>query len=176
MDKKIDRVFELAMGVMEYALALAFVFAVVLNFVNVVGRYGMGYSILGSDEVQIYIMVFMTFLGAAVITWRKQHLRMDVLVQFFPEWLKTLLKGIEILLFLLLSGFVLVTSSRYAGQMLILDRKSDNAGIPMWIPHGAVAVGFGLMALILLWHGIKFARGERRSQGGAPSAGEEAKP
>ena len=41
----------------ERALAVAFVFAVCLNFANVIGRYAIGHSILGADEVQIYIMV-----------------------------------------------------------------------------------------------------------------------
>ena len=60
---------------------VAFILAVMLNFTNVVGRYLFGLSLLGSDEVQVFIMVAMTFLGAAVVTRRNQHLRMDVLVQ-----------------------------------------------------------------------------------------------
>lgn len=129
--KMIDKLFECLMGVMERVLALAFIFAVGLNFANVIGRYGMGRSILGADEVHIYIMVCMTFLVASVITWRKRHLRMDVLFQFFPSWFKPLLKAVEMVLFLLLSAFVLVQSSSYAAQMFIPDRRSDNAGVPM---------------------------------------------
>ena len=55
-----------------------------LNFTNVLGRYLFGISLLGSDEVQVFIMVGMTFLGAAVVTRRNLHLRMDVLVRFMP--------------------------------------------------------------------------------------------
>lgn len=172
MDKIIDWAFERVLGVIERALALAFIFAVGLNFVNVIGRYGMGVSILGADEVQIYIMVCMTFLGASLITWRKQHLRMDVLVRLFPSWFQSLLKAMEILLFLALSGFMLFQSSRYSMQMFNLDRRSDNAGIPMWIPHGALAAGFGLIALIVLWQGIRSARGARRIRVAEPSARE----
>ena len=65
-------------------LALLFIVAVLLNFTNVVGRYLFGISLLGSDEVQVFIMVGMTFLGAVVVTRRNQHLRMDVLVGFMP--------------------------------------------------------------------------------------------
>lgn len=65
-------------------LALLFIVAVLLNFTNVVGRYLFGISLLGSDEVQVFIMVGMTFLGAVVVTQRNQHLRMDVLVGFMP--------------------------------------------------------------------------------------------
>ena len=159
----IDKAFGKLTWAIERALALAFVFAVCLNFTNVIGRYAIGRSILGADEVQIYIMVCMAFLGAAVVSWRRQHLRMDVLVQFFPLRLQTFVRAAELALVVLLAGFVLVQSTNYAWQMFTLDHKSDNAGIPMWIPHGAVAGGFGLMALIALWHGIQFARGKRQS-------------
>ena len=76
----------------ERVLALAFIAAVCLNFANVVGRYGFGRSIAAADEIQIYIMVFMAFLGAAVVSWRRQHLRMDVLVRFLPARLRTALR------------------------------------------------------------------------------------
>ena len=159
----IDSVFEKLTRAIERALAVAFVFAVCLNFANVIGRYAIGRSILGADEVQIYIMVCMAFLGAVVVSWRRQHLRMDVLVQFFPARFRTFLQAADLCLILLLAGFVLVQSTNYAWQMFTLDHKSDNAGIPMWIPHGAVAVGFGLMALIALWRGIQSARGKWQS-------------
>jgi TRAP-type C4-dicarboxylate transport system permease small subunit len=152
----IERLFEKLSRAIELALALGFVFAVCLNFANVVGRYALEHSILGADDVQIHIMVYMAFLGAVVVYWRRQHLRMDVLVQFFPAWLRTGLQALELALIALLAGFVLVQSSGYVWQMYALDRKSDNAGIPMWIPHGAVALGFGLMALIALWRGVRF--------------------
>ena len=84
--------------------------AVLLNFTNVVGRYLFGLSLLGSDEVQVFIMVGMTFLGAAVVTRRNQHLRMDVLVQFMPAWLRLLLRIAEQLLLVVLAGFVLSQS------------------------------------------------------------------
>jgi len=165
----IEKLFESLARAIERVLAIGFVFAVCLNFANVIGRYAIGRSILGADEVQIYIMVGMAFLGAAAVYWRRQHLRMDVLVQFYPAWVRTTLPFVEFALVVLLAGFVLVESSSYAWQIFALDRKSDNAGIPMWIPHGSVALGFGLIALIALWRGIRFARG--RSD--APAAGGE---
>ena len=84
-----DRAIEKTMAVIERVLAFAFVFAVGLNFVNVIDRYLLGHSMMGADEVQIYIMVYMTFLGAVVVTSRKAHLRMDVLVQYFPRWFQS---------------------------------------------------------------------------------------
>jgi len=99
---------------------------------------------------------------------------MDVLVQFFPAWLQTFLRAAELALVALLAGFVLVQSSRYAWQMFALGRNSDNAGIPMWIPHGSVALGFGLIALIALWRGVQFTRGQATSSIGGRAGGEGA--
>ena len=155
----IDKVFDRVARVLELALALAFILAVVLNFSNVVGRYLFGLSLLGSDEVQVFIMVGMTFLGAAVVTRRNQHLRMDVLVRFMPAWLRLLLRIAEQLLLVALAGFVLLQSWFYASQMLRIGRTSDMAGVPMWIPHGTVALGFGLMLIVALWRIAGLARG-----------------
>jgi TRAP-type C4-dicarboxylate transport system permease small subunit len=163
IDKALDRVAR----VIELALALAFIFAVLLNFANVVGRYLLGISLIGSDEVQIFIMVGMTFLGAAVVTRRNLHLRMDVLVQFFPIPVQLLLRVLEQLLLITLAGFVLTQSYFYARQMLRIGRTSDMAGIPMWIPHATVALGFGLMLIVAVWGLIRMAqRMTARAAGG----------
>ena len=90
-----DKLFERVAWVTERVLALAFLVAVCLNFLNVIGRYLLGYTPSGSDEIQIYIMVWMAFVGAAVVTWRDQHLRMDVLVARLPKNLRLLLRGLE---------------------------------------------------------------------------------
>jgi TRAP-type C4-dicarboxylate transport system permease small subunit len=146
----IDKAFDRVARAIEVVLALAFIFAVLLNFANVVGRYLLGISLIGSDEVQIFIMIGMTFLGAAVVTRRNMHLRMDVLVQFFPHPVQELLRVIEQLLLITLAGFVLSQSWFYARQMLRIGRTSDMAGIPMWIPHAMVALGFGLILVFAI--------------------------
>jgi TRAP-type C4-dicarboxylate transport system permease small subunit len=138
------------MAAIERILALAFIVAVCLNFANVVGRYGFGISIAGGDEVQVYIMVWMAFLGAVLVSWRGEHLRMDVLATRFPEAGRRVLKWIELVLVITLAAFALRQSWNYTEQMIAIGRRSDNAGIPMWIPHSAVAVGFALILLVAI--------------------------
>lgn len=145
----LTRVLERLMRWIERALAYAFIAAVILNFINVVGRYVYGSTILSADEIQIFIMVFMTFLGAAVVAWRNQHLRMDVVVNALPLPARQLIKIVELAVIVVLTGFVLWNSTSYAEQMFDIGRVSDMAEVPMWIPHGAVAAGFGLMAFIV---------------------------
>ena len=162
----IDRVFDRIARIIEVTLALAFIFAVLLNFANVLGRYLFGISLLGADEVQIFIMIGMTFLGAAVVTRRNLHLRMDVLVQYLPVPVRLALRVVEQVLLAAIACFVLTQSYFYARQIFRIGRTSDMAGVPMWIPHGTVALGFGLILVVALWNLDRMARRMPERSGG----------
>jgi TRAP-type transport system small permease protein len=145
--------------VLELFLAAIFIFAVLLNFSNVAGRYLFGLSLIGSDEVQIYIMIGMTFVGAAVVTRRDRHLRMDVIARMLPLGVQRVLRLFEQTLLAILALFVIFQSTSYALRIFSLGRTSDMAGVPMWIPHGTVALGFLLVLLAAAW---QMARGPRQ--------------
>jgi len=147
----------LALG-LEKLLGLALIIAVLINFVNVVGRYIFGSTFISADEVQIYIMVYIAFLGAAVATWRRMHLRMDVLVHRLPRGVQAALAAAELVLTVVLAALVLYVSSGYVAQMAGLDARSQNAGIPMWIPHSAIVVGFGLIAVLAVLQIVQLFR------------------
>jgi len=164
---KVDQVFERVCRAIEIVLALGFLLAVCLNFLNVIGRYLLGYTPAGTDEIQIYIMVWMAFVGAAVITWRDAHLRMDVLLQRFPAGLRTAVRAFELAVFVIIASFVTVQSFYYVMRMFRLGQVSDLAQIPTWIPHSAVVVGFALMAVVVLRRAAAFVLG----QTGASAAG-----
>ena len=146
----IDRFIERLTRWIEIALAAALVIAVILNFASVVGRYVFGVAVVGSDEVQIFLMVWIAFLGAAVVTWREQHLRMDVLVWFFPNPVQKAVRAGEAIALFVLACVVVWQSAGFVRQMMAVDRRSDAAGMPMAVPHAAVTVGFLLIALIAL--------------------------
>ncbi len=167
----IDKVLDRVARIVELVLAVAFILAVALNFTNVVGRYVFGVALLGSDEVQVFVMVAMTFLGAAVVTRRNQHLRMDVLVRFMPEPVQLALRIAEQVLLIALAGFVLSQSYFYGGQMFRIGRTSDMAGVPMWIPHGFVALGFALI-LVMACRRLVIVTTRRDAEPVAPADGQ----
>ena len=153
-----NRSIDLLAAALEKLLGAALIVAVLYNFVNVVGRYVVGWTFISADEVQIYIMVYIAFLGAAVATWRRLHLRMDVLVHRLPQRLQTVLSVIELGLIIVLAALVLYVSSGYVKQMAGLDARSQNAGIPMWLPHSAIVIGFGLIAVLAVLQFVQLFR------------------
>lgn len=133
---------------LETLLGWTLLAAVLLNVLNVVRRYLFDDSINGADEIQIYLMVGMAFLGGAVASVRGLHLRMDALKPRFPALFRRLIDRSEALLATGLCALVAAESAQYAWRVFQLGSVSDNAHIPMWVPHSVVAIGFGLMALI----------------------------
>ncbi len=64
----------------------------------------------------------------------------------------------EQLLLIALAAFVLTQSYLYAWRMMSIGRTSDMAGIPMWIPHGTLALGFGLILIVAIWRVLRTAK------------------
>jgi TRAP-type C4-dicarboxylate transport system permease small subunit len=151
---------ERVMRALEQVLALCFIGAVLLNFANVFGRYVLGYSMIGAEEVQTYTMVLITFMGAVVVAWRGKALRMDVLLHKLPARARGGLRGVESVVLVVCCGFTAWQSGRYAWQMHALDAHSDGAEIPMWLPHGVVALGLALMALVGVLQAVQRLRGQ----------------
>lgn len=127
------------------------VLCVVLNFSNVVARYVFNTALFGIEEVQVYLIVAIAFLGAVVVSWKREHLRMDALVDRFGPGTRRRLAGFEAVLVLGLAGFACVQSGRYTWQMGQIGRKSDLMEIPMWLPHGSVTLGLFLITVIAAW-------------------------
>ena len=96
-------------------------------------------------------MVGMTFLGAVVVTRRNSICGWTCWSGSCRRWLRLAVARRGTVAAVVLAGFVLSQSYFYASQMLRIGRTSDMAGVPMWIPHGMVALGFGLILIVALW-------------------------
>src|SRR5579863_9092381 len=61
-----------------------FLLAVVLNFVNVIGRYVFGMPIFWAEETLTFTIIWIVFLVVGSITYRGAHLNMDLLFTRMP--------------------------------------------------------------------------------------------
>jgi TRAP-type C4-dicarboxylate transport system permease small subunit len=138
----------------ERLLAVGLIVGIGLNFANVVGRYVAGFALNGVDEIEIYILIAIAFLGAAIVTWRGQHLRMDVLLGACPPVVRNSVALIEMGVLAAIALFVAVQSFRYVERIYALGAVSDIAGVPTWLPHSTVFLGFAAMVLIVIIRGV----------------------
>jgi len=146
----------------ERLLALGLIAAIVLDFVNVVGRYTGGFTLLGVDEIEIDVLVWIAFIGAVAVMWRGQHLRMDVLYHASPPVVRRLIAAAELTITLVVTGFAAFESFTYVTRLYTLGMVSDIMRIPEWIPHLAVGLCFAAMALIVIVRGAQRFAGAGR--------------
>lgn len=158
IDKKVDALVTWT----ERVLAVGLLIGISLNVINVVGRYLAGFALNGVDEIEIYILIWIAFLGAALVTWRGSHLRMDVLVLACPPAVRWLVGWFEMTVMLVVTTFVAWQSFKYVERIYALGAVSDIAHIPTWIPHSAIAISFAAMALIVLLRGLQRISGAGR--------------
>lgn len=132
----------------DTVLAYGMIASILLNCANVLGRYVFGFAIVGADELLVYGMVATIFLGAVSVTWRDAHLRLDVLLEAASPRRRRLARSAAELAILVLCLTVGIGSAGVAVEMAHFDQRSLAAGLPMVLPHGAVALGLWLMALM----------------------------
>lgn len=153
---------------LAFALGGLMLAMVGLNVTNVVARRGFGAAIPEADELMVFSMVWLVFLGAILVTADGRHLGFDLVSRRLSGRPRAL-HGIAIdVAIALLAGYVAVQSADVVGRLVRFDQRSMAAGIPMAIPHLAVLVGLAGTALLAAGRAVARIGGLMRD--GAPDA------
>ena len=73
-------------SLVEKLMAVALTLIVLLIFSNVVGRYLMGTSFAGAEELSRLLFVWLVFLGAILALRRRAHLGVELVQARLPRW------------------------------------------------------------------------------------------
>ncbi len=165
------RTVSLMLGVIRAVLGSLILLGVLINFANVVGRYVFLTPIIWAEEILIFIMIWCVMLGATLVTWENQHLRMDAVYYLAPPRARRWLNLLSTLAFLGAGVFVLVQSARVVALVASTGQRSVVADIPMVIPYGAIPVSFAVIVAVLVGRFRAFVRAGATGEPGA--AGEE---
>ena len=132
---------------------------VALNFANVVGRYVFFAPIIWAEEVLVFLMIWCVMLGATLVTWEDQHLRMDAVHHLTPPRVRRWLNLLTTLAFVGASLFVLAQSLRVLLLAVRTGQRSVVADIPMVIPFAAIPLSFAIIVGMLVARFRRFVRG-----------------
>lgn len=139
---RLARSIERAVDVLCMVMVLLMVAAMAWQ---VFGRYVLGHSPAWAEELARYLMVWLTFLGAVGVLRAGGHLTVTALPDRLGPQAITWLLWVRDALMLGLCGLLAWASWRFA--LLNASQESAAMEIPMTIPNGAMAIGFGLLAL-----------------------------
>jgi TRAP-type C4-dicarboxylate transport system permease small subunit len=129
--------------------AVLLLVAVAINFANIVGRYVFMAPIASAEEVMLFLLVGIVFLGNSVVGFEGKQLRMDVVLQALPPRLR---HGLELFadLTMIAVCVALIVLGWPAIEMLAeFDQRSQAADIPLFIPQALVPIGLGLNAFLV---------------------------
>ncbi|MDE0275495.1 MAG: TRAP transporter small permease [Defluviicoccus sp.] len=139
-------------------------FGIAVNFGNVLGRYLFLAPIVWAEEIMIYSMVWMVFIGAVLVSWDGHHLKMDFFSIMMPSPFKEIMNFTGVACFLLVCIFVLPQTFTVTELMYRLDQRSVVAEIPMVIPHFAILLGFIMMFVVIVWRFRRLIKGDLASE------------
>lgn len=133
---------------------------IAVNFANVIGRYVFLQPLVWADEAMVYIMVWTVFMGAVLVTFEGQHLKMDFFSIMLPSPWKGIVNGAAAVSFLAVCVFVIPQTWTVVHLVWNFGQRSVVAEIPMVIPHFALLLGFVLMFLAVVLRFRSYVQGE----------------
>lgn len=129
-------------------LGLGMIAMVAVNVTNAVGRYSGLFALVGADELLVYGMIWIVMLGAILAARDRSHLSINLLPSAVSGQSAAALQiGIG-LVTVAVSAFVAWHSFDFVGRIASLNQASMGLGIPMVVPHSAIFVGFGGIAVV----------------------------
>lgn len=141
--------------VVKKALGLLLLAMVLLNVANAAGRYIFQVAIPGSDEVLVFAMVWLVFLGASLVYIDSAHLNFGLLATRLPSPWRGLLERLIALSTALLCGYLTYQSWQVLGTLARVGQKSMASEIPMVVPHAAVPLSLSVITLAALYRAFR---------------------
>lgn len=143
---------------LRWALGLLLIAMVLLNVANAAGRYLFGRAIAGADELLVFSMVWLVFAGVVLVTAEGRHLRLDLAASLFRGRLGHGRAVLIDLMIAVLCLYVALQSWEIIGRLAQIGQRSMALGIPMVVPHAAIAIGLAATALVALVAALGHAR------------------
>jgi TRAP-type C4-dicarboxylate transport system permease small subunit len=130
--------------------AILLLLSVLLNLSNVIGRYVFGAPISSAEEVMLFLLVAIVFLGNSVVAWEHRQIRMDVFLHALPPALRRAFDLVADLAAVAVSVILIVLGWPAISMLAEYDQRSQAAEIPLAIPQALVPIGLGLTALLIM--------------------------
>ncbi len=149
--KKFGRIIESISNIGGYFSGWLVLLMVVLILYEVFMRYVVHQSPMLADEFSAYMLVSISYLGAAYTFREKGHVRITALVSRLPTRLSNWLRVTTLIIGLVFS--IVLTKSSYdlmAFSFKLRMASSTWLTFPLQVPQMTLAIGFTILSLLLI--------------------------
>lgn len=158
---KVDKFLAVLSKAIIAAGALLLLIMTISTSLQVIGRYCFGEGFIWTDELSRYCMLYVTMLGAVLVTEEKGHISIDFLDTILPNLAVYILNFVRLILSIAL-GLVVLYYAR--GTLIAVEGALSTAiPIPMFYIYVIFPICFALMILYQIAAIIKLAQAGPKS-------------
>jgi C4-dicarboxylate transporter DctQ subunit len=128
-------------------IGVLLVLSVLLNLANVFGRYVLRSPVIGAEEVMLFLMIAIVFLGLGAVAWEGRHIKMDILLERLPPVPQHTVRVLIELSSIAVAIVIIVIALPVVEQLAKFNERSQAANVPLFIPEAFVPIGFGLLII-----------------------------
>ena len=149
-----DKLLDTINTFMEYFMGFLFFLLVCVTFQEVFRRYLFNDPTHWASELSRFLLIWMTFTGASIVTRHVTHLTMGFTIHRFVNASKGKIIKVSISTLSLISLIVL---TYYSGKVTLLAgyRPAPMTGMPMYVPWGALPFNGAIMSLYMVAETVK---------------------
>jgi TRAP-type transport system small permease protein len=149
-----DKVLDALNALMEYLMGILMLALVGITFSEVFRRYVLNDPTHWASELCRFILIWMTFTGACIVTRLIAHLTMGFTIHRFVN--KPLSKFIRIFISACAAVSMMVLTY-YSAKVTLLAgyRSAPMTGIPMYFPWSALPINGAIMSIYMIAETIK---------------------
>ncbi len=149
-----DKLLDAINTFMEYLMGILFLALVCITFQEVLRRYLFNDPTHWASEASRFLLIWMTFTGACIVTRLVTHLTMGFTIHRFVN--KSLSKFIKIFI-AAASAISMIVLTYYSAKVTILAgyRPAPMTGIPMYYVWTALPFNGAIMAIYMLAEMVK---------------------
>ncbi len=134
---------------------IALAVLIIVTISGVAARYLVNRPFGWMEEVQLWCLIWTSFLGASVVARYGGHIAIDAFIGLFPRALRRLAYGICQLVTIAVLGFFGFYAFRLVMQMHTTERTTNILNIPYSVIYAAVPVSCLIMVLVAFRNLIK---------------------
>ena len=149
-----DKILDTINILLEYLMGIFMIVLVLVVFSEVVRRYLFNDPTHWASEFCRFILIWMTFTGASIVTRLVTHLTMGFTIHRFVS------KSLSRIIKIFVAGcvaFTMIVITYYSAKVTLLAgyRSAPMTGIPMYYPWAALPINAAIMSIYMIAETVK---------------------
>ena len=151
----------------EYMLCASLVLTTLIIFAQIIMRSVFNNSLTWSEELTRYIFIWQIWLGVSIAQKEKQHIKVELLFNFFKgERFRAVIDIVATLILIAFNIFLVVNGSELVRQMYVRNNVSGAMRLPLYIVYAVLPLSAFILSLRLIGQvaaDVRFLRGKGAS-------------